>query len=529
MKTCDLPAYQIASRVRSGQLSALEVLEDTLERIRQVDGRPGQVDAPEAQSAEDLAAIHAFTLVAEDYAREQAVQVKAGEDPGPLAGVPWSAKDIFTVKGLQATAGSKILSNYISPYSATVVERMAQAGTVLLGKVNLDEFTYGSSSESSAFKPVPRNPWDTSRVTGGSSGGSAAAVAAGEGALSLGTDTGGSIRHPASFCGTVGLKPTYGRVSRYGLIAFGSSLDCPGPLSRTVTDAAMALQAIAGEDPRDSTSAAVAVPDYLAEMEKDIRGMRIGLSPEFFRVTFFDGDTLELKESPIDPQIEDAILSVAGFLAQLGADIVSDVPLPHTKYGVPTYFVISRVEASSNLLRYDGVKYGYRTEQAFADLKELYRKTRGEAFGVEPKLRMLMGIYLSAAQFDKGYYQRALKARALIRRDFDEIFDPGGKYRLDALLTPTAPSTAFPIGSVYGDSVLMQYSDQLTATTNHAGIPGLSIPAGFDREGLPIGAQFLGPDYAEGVLLRLGRAYEKVTENESWRKKRPPLLSEDGK
>ncbi len=526
----DLPAYTIADLVRTRQISAEEVLDKVLERIQQVDGRPGEVDAPEAESQADLNSIHAFTLVTEDYAREQARRIDKlvgeGKNPGALAGVPYSAKDIFTVKGVRATAGSKILSNYIAPYSATVVERMAQAGAVMIGKVNLDEFTYGSSSESSAFKPVPRNPWDTNRVVGGSSGGSAAAVAAGEGAISLGTDTGGSIRHPASFCGTVGLKPTYGRVSRYGLIAFGSSLDCPGPLTRTVSDAAMTLQAIAGKDPRDSTAAVVPVPDYLAEMEAGIRGMRIGLSEEFFRVTYFDAETGELVENPIDPQIKDAVLSVAGFLAQLGADIVEDVPLPHTKYGVPTYFVISRVEASSNLLRYDGVKYGYRTNKSFEDLRELYRKTRGEGFGVEPKLRMLMGIYLSAAQFDKGYYQRALKARALIRSDFEAIFDPKGKHRLDALLTPTAPTTAFPIGSVYGDSVLMQYSDQLTATTNHAGIPGLSVPVGFDQEGLPIGAQFLGPDYSEGKLLRLGRSYEKVTENEDWRKKRPPLLAD---
>ena len=532
MRPCDLPAYTIADLVRTKQLSAVEVLEDALERVREVDGRPGQVDAPEAQSEEDLSTVHAFTKVTEDYARQQAERIdsliKKGENPGPLAGVPYTAKDIFTVKGIQATAGSKILSNYISPYSATVVERMEEAGAVLLGKVNLDEFTYGSSSESSAYKPVPRNPWDTSRVTGGSSGGSAAAVAAGEGAISLGTDTGGSIRHPAAFCGTVGLKPTYGRVPRYGLIAFGSSLDCPGPLARTVTDAAQTLQAIAGHDPRDATSATVPVPDYLREMEKDIRGMRIGLSEEFFRVTYFDAESMELVVNPIDPQIQEAVLSAAGFLAQLGADIVTDVPLPHTKYGVPTYFVISRVEASSNLLRYDGVKYGYRTDQEFADLRDLYRKTRGEAFGVEPKLRMLMGIYLSAAQFDKGYYQLALKARALMRQDFEQIFDPQGKYRLDALLTPTAPSTAFPIGAVYGDSVLMQYSDQLTATTNHAGIPGLSFPVGFDREELPIGAQLLGPDYSEGSLLRVARTYEKVTENEAWRTKRPPILAKNG-
>ena len=532
MNIADLPAYTVADLVRTRQISALEALEAVLERVRQVDGRPGAVDAPEAHTEEDLSSVHAFTLVAEDYARKQAAEidrrVKAGEDPGPLAGVPYTAKDIFTVKGMLSTAGSKILSNYAAPYSATVVERMEAAGAVLLGKVNLDEFTYGSSSESSAFKPVPRNPWDTSRVTGGSSGGSAAAVAAGEGAISLGTDTGGTIRHPAAFCGTVGLKPTYGRVSRYGLIAFGSSLDCPGPLARNVTDAALALQAIAGPDPRDATSAAVPVPDYLDELERDIQGLRIGLSEEFFRVTYFDADSMELVVNPIDDQIRQAVLSTAGFLAQLGADIVTDVPLPHTKYGVPTYFVISRVEASSNLLRYDGVKYGFRTDDSFADLRELYRKTRGQAFGVEPKLRMLMGIYLSAAQFDKGYYERALKARALMRQDFEEIFDPRGKYRLDALLTPTAPSTAFPIGAVYGDSVLMQYSDQLTATTNHAGIPGLSFPVVFDREKLPIGAQVLGPDYAEGQLLRIARAYERVTENEEWRGRRPPLLEKNG-
>ncbi len=524
----DFTAFQIADMVRTGQVSALEVLEEHLDRVKAVDGRPGEVDRGEDLSAEDRERVHALITLAEDYARLQAEQVdqqiQSGIDPGPLAGVPYTAKDIFTVQGIRTTAGSKILTNYTAPFTATVVERMNAAGAVMLGKVNLDEFTYGSSTESTAYRPVTRNPWDTTRVVGGSSGGSAAAVAAGEGAISLGTDTGGSIRHPAAFCGTVGLKPTYGRVSRYGLIAFGSSLDCPGPLTRSVTDAALSLQAIAGQDPRDSTAATVPVPDYLAEMEKDIRGMRIGISDEFFRVTYFDSETGELQQNPIDEEIREAVMSTAGFLAQLGADIVMDVPLPHTKYGIPTYFVISRVEASSNLLRFDGVKYGYRTSKQVSDLRELYRKTRGEAFGVEPKLRMLMGIYLSAAQFDKGYYQRALKARALIRKDFEDIFDPKGDYRLDALLTPTTPSTAFPIGGVYGDSVLMQYSDQLTVTTNHAGIPGLSIPAGFDAGGLPIGVQFLGADYQEGTLLRLARAYEKVTADESWRQRTPPVL-----
>lgn len=530
MALCDLPAHTIADLVRTRQISAVEVLEDTLQRVQDVDGRPGSLDHGPLTD-EDRNTVHAFVELTHALARRQAEEidrrVAAGENPGPLAGVPVTFKDIFTVKGVSATAGSRILSNYTAPYSATVVERMLGQGAVMLGKVNLDEFTYGSSSESSAYKPVPRNPWDLSRVVGGSSGGSAAAVAAGEGAISLGTDTGGSIRHPAAFCGTVGLKPTYGRVSRYGLIAFGSSLDCPGPLARNVTDAALSLQAIAGSDPRDSTSAAVPVPDYLEELEKGVRGMRIGLSEEFFRVTFFDAETGELHERPIDDEIREAVMSTAGFLAQLGADIVVDIPLPHTKYGIPTYFVISRVEASSNLLRYDGVKYGYRTDQAVDDLRELYRKTRGEGFGVEPKMRMLMGIYVSAAQFDKGYYQMALRARGLIRSDFEAVFDPAGEHRLDALLTPTTPSTAFPIGGVYGDSVLMQYSDQLTVTANHAGIPGLSIPAGLDRQGLPIGVQLLGPDYSEGKLLRIGRSYEKVTAETDWRKVRPPVIPGD--
>jgi aspartyl-tRNA(Asn)/glutamyl-tRNA(Gln) amidotransferase subunit A len=394
----------------------------------------------------------------------------------------------------------------------------------MLGKVNLDEFTYGSSNESSAFQPSPRNPWDLSRVPGGSSGGSAAAVAAGEGALSIGTDTAGSIRQPAAFCGVVGLKPTYGRVSRYGLIAFGSSLDCPGPLARDVTGAALALNAIAGPDPRDATSAEVPVPDYAARSDSGVRGMRIGLSPDYFRITFFDAASGALHEQPISPEIRSATLAVAEKLAGMGAEIIEDIPMPHTKFGIPVYFVVSRVEAASNLHRYDGVKYGYRTPEVVPELKALYRKSRARGFGEQPKLRILMGMYVSAAQYSEQYYRRALQARSLIRRDFDEIFDPGGRYRLDALLAPTTPTTAFPIAEVYGDSVLMQYADQLTVPANHAGTPGLSIPAGFDGEGLPIGVQFLGPDFSEAALLRLGRAYEIATEGEAWRAKRPGVI-----
>ena len=401
---------------------------------------------------------------------------------------------------------------------------MEAAGGVLLGKVNLDEFTYGSSNESSAFKPTPRNPWDPEKVPGGSSGGSTAAVASGQGALSLGTDTAGSIRQPAAFCGVVGLKPTYGRVSRYGLIAFGSSLDCPGPVARNVTDVAMMLRIIAGADKNDGTAVNLAVPDYVDSLRESIDGMRIGLSPDYFRITYFDEATGDLDEQPISAEIESAILSTAGFLAQMGADIVEDIPMPHTKYGVPTYFVISRVEAASNLHRYDGVKYGYRTPERVDYLPDLYRKTRAEGFGPQPKLRILMGMYVSAAQYSEQYYDRALRVRTLIRRDFEQAFDPQGSYRLNALLTPTTPTTAFPMGEVYGDSVLMQYADQLTVPANHAGVPGLSIPVGFDSKGLPIGAQLLGPDFSELTLLQIGRAYERASEGEDWRLRRPAVV-----
>jgi aspartyl-tRNA(Asn)/glutamyl-tRNA(Gln) amidotransferase subunit A len=524
MELCDQPAYKLAQLIRSGEVSAEETLESTLARISAVDGRPGTL-TPGDSNPEDASKVHAFINLTPDQARSRAQEIDRsladGEDPGPLAGVPFTVKDIFCVQGTPSTAGSRILANFVAPYTATPVARLEAAGGVMLGKVNLDEFTYGSSNESSAFQPSPRNPWDPSRVPGGSSGGSAAAVAAGEGALSLGTDTAGSMRQPAAFCGVVGLKPTYGRVSRYGLIAFGSSLDCPSPVARDITDAALMLNTIAGPDPHDGTAVNVPVPDYTSGLEESIRGKRIGLSLDYFRITYFDPQTGEIDQQPISSEIESAILSTAGFLAQMGADIVEDVPLPHTKYGIPVYFVISRVEAASNLHRYDGVKYGYRTPDSVEFLPELYRKSRGEGFGIQPKLRILMGMYVSAAQYSEQYYNRALRVRTLIRRDFEQVFDPQGSHHLDALLTPTTPTTAFPMGEVYGDSVLMQYADQLTVPANHAGIPGLSMPVGFADDGLPIGAQLLGPDFSEASLLRIGRAYELATEGEAWRQRKP--------
>ncbi|MBE0697797.1 MAG: Asp-tRNA(Asn)/Glu-tRNA(Gln) amidotransferase subunit GatA, partial [Anaerolineaceae bacterium] len=447
----------------------------------------------------------------------------AGEDPGPLGGIPFSVKDIFCARGTFSTAASRILANFRAPYTATSVERVLAAGGVMVGKVNLDEFTFGSSNESSAFQPSPRNPWNPDRVPGGSSGGSVTSVAAGEAVLSLGTDTAGSIRQPAAFCGVVGVKPTYGRVSRYGLIAFASSLDCPGPIARDITDAALLLQAIAGPDAHDSTAAVVDVPDYLSTLEHGVRGLRIGLSPDYFRITSPNPDG-SLDEQAISPEIASAVYDAAQRLKAMGAEIVDNIPMANTRYGIPAFFVISRVEAASNLHRYDGVKYGYRTPDPVQHLPEMYRHSRAQGFGLQPKLRILMGMYVSAAQYSAQYYQRALRVRTLIRRDFDLAFDPQGPYRLDALLTPTTPTTAFPLGAVYGNSVLMQYADQLTVPANHAGIPGISVPAGLDGEGLPIGIQLLGPDFSEGTLLRIGRAYEIATQDENWRRARPSVL-----
>jgi aspartyl-tRNA(Asn)/glutamyl-tRNA(Gln) amidotransferase subunit A len=530
MELPDLPAHVLIENIRLRKLRAIDVLEAALARIAAVDGDPPTLTPSNLIRDTGIPdqSVHAFITLTAERARLQAREIDRrldkGEEVGPLAGVPFTVKDIFCVKGTPSTAASRILANFVAPYTATPAERLEAAGGIMLGKVNLDEFTYGSSNESSAFQPSPRNPWDTSRVPGGSSGGSAVAVAAGEGALSLGTDTAGSIRQPAAFCGVVGMKPTYGRVSRYGLIAFGSSLDCPGPVARDVTDAALMLRIMAGADPHDATAANVPVPDYLANLKRGVRGMRIGLSPDYFRITYFDQSTGELHQEPIVPEIEQAVLRFAGRLAEMGADIVEGVPMPHTRFGVPVYFVISRVEAASNLHRYDGVKYGYRTPEAVSDLAEMYRKTRAQGFGPQPKLRILMGMYVSAAQYSEQYYNRALRVRTLIRRDFEEAFDPQGSYRLNALLTPTTPTTAFPIGGIYGDSVLMQYADQLAVPANHAGTPGLSLPGGFDSNGLPIGVQLLGPDFSEETLLRIGRAYEMVTENDEWRRKRPPVL-----
>jgi aspartyl-tRNA(Asn)/glutamyl-tRNA(Gln) amidotransferase subunit A len=528
---CDLPGHELTARLRKKEISAVEIVEAFQERIADVEGRAPSTE-PYQALPQDLEKVHAYISLTVDRARRQAEAIdqalSAGEPVGPLAGVPLAIKDIFCVRGTSSTAASRILENFVAPYSATPVERLETAGALTLGKVNLDEFTFGSSNESSAFLPPPGNPWDPSRVPGGSSGGSAAAVAAGEAAISLGTDTSGSIRQPAAFCGVVGVKPTYGRVSRYGLIAFASSLDCPGPVARDVTDAALALMVMAGPDPRDATAADLPVPEALAQLDQAVPRQRIGLSPDYFRLQYPDSDTGELAERSVDPQIEAAVRSAADLLSDAGHEIVEGVPMPNTRHGVPAYFVISRVEAASNLHRYDGVKYGYRYPGSVADLRQMYRHTRGNGFGLQPKLRILMGMYVSGEEYEKGYYQRALRVRTLIRQDFERAFDPEGDYRLDCLLAPTTPSTAFEIGAVYGDTVTMQYADLLTVPANHAGVPAVSIPAGFDGRGLPIGIQMIGPDFSEVRLLQAARVYERATEGETWRWRRPRVVEAAG-
>lgn len=527
MTYTSLSAYEISEKVKNGEVKAIEMAEAALAQIKAVDGLQGQLGYDQTDTLQDHK-VHAFIEVTEKIARAQAAEVDrkvaAGEDPGLLAGVPISVKDIFCVENTHSTAASRMLANFVPPYTATAVQRLMAAGGILMGKTNLDEFTYGSSSESSAFQPCPYNPWNPAHATGGSSGGSAAAVAAAETPLSLGTDTGGSIRQPAAFCGVVGLKPTYGRVSRYGLIAFGSSLDCPGPLSKNVRDSALMLQTMAGNDPKDTTSSLVSPSHYLDSLQQDVKGMRVGLSLDYDHIAYPNTETGEISYQPIQKEVSQAVFDAAEALARAGAEIIENVPMPHSRFGIPAYFVISRVEAASNLHRFDGVKYGFRTEKPYSDLNELYRLSRAEGFGTQPKLRILMGMYVSAAQHAANYYQRALRVRAMIRKDLTEAFNPHGAFRLDALLTPTTPTTAFRRKEVMGNSVLMQYSDQMTVCANHAGMPAIAIPSGLDQAGLPISIQFIANDYREDLLFRLGQAYEGATVNASWRQIKPLAL-----
>ena len=512
MDLTSLSALEQAELIRSRKVSAVELLEETLARIRNVDGRPGSADNL-SETPEDAEKIHAFVALCEKEARQKAEQVDRkiadGQPVGILAGVPYSAKDMYCTSGIPTSGGSRILRGWHPPYDAAVIERMDAADAVLFGKTNCDEFAMGGTNETSAFLPHPRNPRDLSRIPGGSSGGSAAAVAANEGAISLGTDTGGSIREPAAFCGVVGLKPTYGRVSRWGTIAFASSMDTMGPITRTVSDAAAVLNVIAGFDPRDNTTAKVPVRDYLSELQKGVKGMRIGLSPDLIRVTVMN-EKGEYDSHDADSEVRAAVEKTAGILQSLGAEIIERVPMPNTKYSIPAYYVISRIEAFSNLQRYDGLKYGRPAERASSDMYEFFSESRGEGFGRQVKLRILMGLFISRKEFYEKYYLRAQRARKLIRSDYDRIFDPNGRYRLDVLLTPSTPSAAFHFDEGTENSIMIQYADQFTSPMNFAGTPGISFPVGTNAEGLPLGVQAAGYDFCEEKILRAAFAAEQV-------------------
>jgi aspartyl-tRNA(Asn)/glutamyl-tRNA(Gln) amidotransferase subunit A len=436
-------------------------------------------------------AIGAYLTLCRERALEKAAAidtlVEKGESLPPLAGVPVGIKDVMATSGLRTTAGSKILQNYIPPYTSTAVARLEAAGAIVLGKMNCDEFAMGSSNENSAYRPV-HNPRDLSRVPGGSSGGSAAAVAAGTAVATLGSDTGGSIRQPAAFCGVVGLMPTYGRVSRYGLIAFASSLDHIGPLTKTTKDAALILRTIAGRDPMDATSADIPVPDYVEELEKPIQGLRLGVAKEYFA-------------EGLDREVRTAVEAAIQTLAGLGCEVVP-VSLPHTEYAIPTYYLVATAEASSNLARFDGVRYGHRAA-GVRSLSEMYERSRDEGFGPEVKRRIMLGTYALSAGYYDAYYLKAQRVRTLLTRDFEDAFQ-----KVDAIVTPTTPTPAFKLGEKTDDPLAMYLADIYTVTADLVGIPGISIPCGESSEKLPIGLQILGKHFDESTILRLAHAYE---------------------
>ena len=486
MDASRLTIHQARTLLDTRQLSAQELTRAVLDRIRATDET-----------------LHSYVTLDEAQALTQAEaadrSLTNSDRPPPLCGIPIAVKDIILTKDLRSTAGSKILEHFIPPYDAGVIRRLRDAGAVILGKVNCDEFGMGSSNENSAYGPT-RNPWDISRVPGGSSGGSAACVAADQALAALGTDTGGSIRLPASFCGVVGLKPTYGRVSRFGVVAYASSLDQVGPLTKDMRDCATLLGVIAGHDPRESTSVDRPVPDYQAALERGVRGLRVGIPREYF-------------VAGMQSEVDQAVRRAIDTLQELGAEPVS-ISLPHTDYAVAAYYIIATAEASSNLARYDGVKYGHRAESA-TDLAEMYRQTRAQGFGPEVKRRIMLGTYALSAGYYDAYYLKAQKVRRLIRHDFLRAFE-----QCDVIATPTAPTTAFQLGEKATDPLTMYLSDILTIAVNLAGLPGLSLPCGFDTAGLPISLQLIGQAFGEEAVLQAGYAYEQATE---WHTARPPI------
>jgi len=483
-----LTISDLSTKLAKREVSAREAMRACLDQIQRVDG---QVKA-------FLSHDEADALKQADDA-DKLIAGGATQKTHPLLGVPLAMKDVLAVRGHPLNCASKILGNFISPYDATAITKLREAGAIIFGRLNMDEFAMGSSTENSAFFTT-RNPWDTSRIPGGSSGGSAAAVAADECFAALGTDTGGSIRQPAALCGCVGMKPTYGRVSRYGLVAFASSLDQIGPFTKDVRDCATLLGAISGHDERDSTSIPEPVPDYAAALDGNIRGLKIGLPKEYFI-------------SGLSQEVSDAVSVAVKKLTELGAEVV-EIFLPHTEYAAATYYIIAPAEASANLARFDGIRYGARV--AGADPFELYSKTRGQGFGAEVKRRIILGTYVLSSGYYDAYYLRAQKVRTLIRQDFIKAFE-----KVDAIVTPTTPTPAFKIGEKSDDPIQMYLSDVFTISCNLAGICGLSLPCGFSAEPkLPIGLQLLGKPFGESTILKIAHAYEQAT---SWHQEKPPL------
>lgn len=477
---------ELHQQLISKERSCVEIVQESLDRIQALEPK-----------------LHSFLQVTNDRALEQAKQIDAkiaaGEEIGLLAGIPIAIKDNLCTQGVPTTCASKILQNFVPPYESTVTQKLIDAGAVMVGKTNLDEFAMGGSTETSAYAKTA-NPWDISRVPGGSSGGSAAAVAGGECPISLGSDTGGSIRQPASFCGIVGMKPTYGLVSRYGLVAFASSLDQIGPFARSVEDAAILLNAIAGYDPKDSTSLKVDVPDYTQFLTADLKGKKVGVIKE----TFGEG---------LDPEVEKSVNAAIDQLKALGAE-VKEISCPRFRYGIAAYYIIAPSEASANLARYDGVKYGARIEDA-ENLMEMYTKTRSQGFGAEVKRRIMIGTYALSAGYYDAYYLKAQKVRTLIKQDFEKAFE-----EVDVLVSPTAPTTAFKLGDKSQDPLSMYLIDLMTIPVNLAGLPGMSVPCGFDSQGLPIGLQIIGNVLREDQVFQVAYAYEQATD---WHTRSPKL------
>lgn len=482
-----LTAWQLAQKLTSREVSAAEAVTACLERISAVEAR-----------------VRAFLTLTGEQALAQARAVDerraAGEALSPLAGIPIAHKDLLCTSGVKTTCASRILADFVPPYTATVVSKCDEAGLPMVGKANMDEFAMGSSTENSAFQ-VTANPWDLAKVPGGSSGGSAAAVAAGEAFWALGSDTGGSIRQPAALCGLVGMKPTYGRVSRYGVVAYASSLDQVGPLAKDVRDCALLLGVISGRDERDSTSAALPVPDYTANLGQDVRGLRCGIVHELL---FGEG---------VAPEVRAAVEAAVKQLESLGVTC-DEVSLPNAEYSLPCYYIIAPAECSSNLARYDGVRYGHRTSEHTSDIYDMFAKSRAEGFGPEVRLRIIKGTYVLSAGYYDAYYKKALQVRTLIKQDFERAYE-----QYDFLLCPTSPTVAFGIGEKADDPLAMKLADVCTLPINLAGIPAMSLPCGF-AEGLPIGMQLMGKPFDEPTLLKVAYAYEQSCD---WHARRPAL------